>query len=103
MRGKGLADTALKTANSGYLTRRLVDIAQDMVVTELDCGTQEGIVMKPIIEGGDVVEPLRERVLGRVVAVDVYRPGGEDVVAPAGTLLDEAWVDVSGSCRESMR
>ncbi|HBR96922.1 MAG TPA: DNA-directed RNA polymerase subunit beta' [Gammaproteobacteria bacterium] len=91
---KGLADTALKTANSGYLTRRLVDIAQDMVVTEVDCGTTDGITMKPIIEGGDVVEPLRERVLGRVVAQDVYRPGGEDVVAPAGTLLDEHWVDV---------
>ena len=91
---KGLADTALKTANSGYLTRRLVDIAQDMVVTVYDCGTNEGLVMKPIIEGGDVVEPLRERVLGRAVAKDVYSPGGKDVVAPAGTLLDEAWVDV---------
>ncbi|MDO6460062.1 DNA-directed RNA polymerase subunit beta' [Granulosicoccaceae sp. 1_MG-2023] len=91
---KGLADTALKTANSGYLTRRLVDIAQDMVVTDFDCGTTAGISMKPIIEGGDVVEPLRERVLGRTVAQDVYRPGGEDVVAPAGTLLDEHWVEV---------
>ncbi len=90
---KGLADTALKTANSGYLTRRLVDIAQDMVVTFEDCGATDGIVMKPIIEGGDVVEPLRERVLGRVVAKDVYRPGGGDVVAPSGTLLDEAWVE----------
>jgi DNA-directed RNA polymerase subunit beta' len=89
---KGLADTALKTANSGYLTRRLVDVAQDMVVLETDCGTEQGLLMAPIIEGGDVVEPLRERVLGRVTAVDVYRPGSDDVVCPAGTLLDEGWV-----------
>ena len=68
---KGLADTALKTANSGYLTRRLVDVAQDLVVTEQDCGTEDGLLMTPLIEGGDVVEPLRERVLGRVVAEDV--------------------------------
>ncbi|MCH1926348.1 DNA-directed RNA polymerase subunit beta' [Shewanella sp. C32] len=88
---KGLADTALKTANSGYLTRRLVDVAQDLVVIEDDCGTHEGLVMKPLIEGGDVVEPLRERVLGRVVAEDVYYPGTEDVLAPRNTLLDEAW------------
>ena len=89
---KGLADTALKTANSGYLTRRLVDVAQDMVVTEDDCGTEHGILMQPIIEGGDVVEPLRERVLGRVAARDVKAPNGQ-VVAAAGTLLDESWVD----------
>ena len=63
---KGLADTALKTANSGYLTRRLVDVAQDVVITEVDCGTAKGLIMTPLIEGGDVVEPLRERVLGRV-------------------------------------
>ncbi|QSX33477.1 DNA-directed RNA polymerase subunit beta' [Shewanella avicenniae] len=88
---KGLADTALKTANSGYLTRRLVDVAQDLVVIEDDCGTHEGLVMKPLIEGGDVVEPLRERVLGRVVAEDVYYPGTEEVLAPRNTLLDEAW------------
>ena len=69
---KGLADTALKTANSGYLTRRLVDVAQDLVVTEHDCGTDEGLLMTPLIEGGDVVEPLGERILGRVVAEDVY-------------------------------
>jgi DNA-directed RNA polymerase subunit beta' len=74
---KGLADTALKTANSGYLTRRLVDVAQDMVITEDDCGTTEGLWMTPLIEGGDVVEPLRERVLGRVVAEDVIKPGTE--------------------------
>ena len=91
---KGLADTALKTANSGYLTRRLVDVAQDLVVTETDCGTTEGIVMTPLIEGGDVVEPLRERVLGRVLAVDAVRPGSDEVFIPAGTMLDEYWVEV---------
>ncbi|MBK1703205.1 DNA-directed RNA polymerase subunit beta' [Halochromatium glycolicum] len=89
---KGLADTALKTANSGYLTRRLVDVAQDMVVLEEDCGTEEGLRMTPIIEGGDVVEPLRERILGRVAAHDVYRPGTDEIVCEAGTLLDEGWV-----------
>merc|ERR1712000_791523 len=68
---KGLADTALKTANSGYLTRRLVDVAQDLVVTEHDCGTEEGLVMTPLIEGGDVVVALGDRILGRVVAKDV--------------------------------
>src|SRR6202023_876711 len=68
---KGLADTALKTANSGYLTRRLVDVAQDLVVTEIDCGTSNGLAMTPIVEGGDVVEGLGERVLGRVVSEDV--------------------------------
>ncbi|MGL6295118.1 MAG: DNA-directed RNA polymerase subunit beta', partial [Plesiomonas sp.] len=90
---KGLADTALKTANSGYLTRRLVDVAQDLVVIEDDCGTYEGLTMKPLIEGGDVVEPLRERVLGRVVAVDVMYPGTDNILAPRNTLLDEAWCD----------
>ncbi len=90
---KGLADTALKTANSGYLTRRLVDVAQDLVVTEQDCGTTKGLEMTPLIEGGDVVEPLRERVLGRVVAQDVTDPGSGEVLIPAGTLLDEQWVD----------
>ena len=90
---KGLADTALKTANSGYLTRRLVDVAQDLVVTEDDCGTANGVTMTPLIEGGDVVEPLGERVLGRVVAQDVLKPGTNDVLAPAGTLIDERWVE----------
>ncbi len=89
---KGLADTALKTANSGYLTRRLVDVAQDLVVTDVDCGTENGLLVTPIVEGGDVVEGLGERVLGRVVARDVPRPGTEEVLAPAGTLLDEKWV-----------
>ena len=87
---KGLADTALKTANSGYLTRRLVDVAQDLVVTEVDCGTTEGLTVTPLVEGGDVVEGLGERVLGRVVAEDVLRPGGKGaVLVEAGTLIDE--------------
>lgn len=90
---KGLADTALKTANSGYLTRRLVDVAQDVVITSYDCGTEQGLMMSPLIEGGDIVEPLRERVLGRVAAVDVYLPGSDEIVVKAGTLLDEKWVE----------
>ncbi|HSG03700.1 MAG TPA: DNA-directed RNA polymerase subunit beta' [Marinobacterium sp.] len=89
---KGLADTALKTANSGYLTRRLVDVAQDVVITEPDCGTDEGLVMQPLIEGGDIVVGLGDRVLGRVVARDVLNPKGNDVLIEAGTLMDEAWV-----------
>ncbi|GGC12069.1 DNA-directed RNA polymerase subunit beta' [Marinobacterium zhoushanense] len=89
---KGLADTALKTANSGYLTRRLVDVAQDVVITEHDCGTDKGLKVQPMIEGGDVVIPLGERVLGRVVAQDVLTPAGDDVLIPSGTLIDEAWV-----------
>ena len=86
---KGLADTALKTANSGYLTRRLVDVAQDLVVTDADCGTTTGLLMTPLVEGGDIVEPLRERVLGRATAVEVLAPGSDTVVLEAGTLLDE--------------
>ena len=89
---KGLADTALKTANSGYLTRRLVDVAQDLVVIEDDCGTEQGLEMLPIVEGGDVVEPLRERILGRVVAEDVYMADSDAVLCARGTLLDEKWV-----------
>ena len=92
---KGLADTALKTANSGYLTRRLVDVAQDLVVTEDDCGTQEGLLLTPMIEGGDVVVPLGDRVLGRVTAKDVFAPGDTDnAVLPAGTFLDEKHVAI---------
>lgn len=91
---KGLADTALKTANSGYLTRRLVDVAQDVVVTLVDCGTENGLVMSPYIEGGDVVEPLRERVLGRVLAEDVYDPKSSEIFIPKNTLLDERLVDL---------
>ena len=86
---KGLADTALKTANSGYLTRRLVDVAQDVVVVEPDCGTDKGIAMTPVIEGGDIIETLGDRVLGRIVAKDVVRPGGEEVLIPRGTFVDE--------------
>jgi DNA-directed RNA polymerase subunit beta' len=89
---KGLADTALKTANSGYLTRRLVDVAQDLVVTEVDCETNNGIEMSPIVEGGDVVEPLRQRVLGRVLAEPVLISGTDKIAFDAGTMLDEACV-----------
>jgi DNA-directed RNA polymerase subunit beta' len=91
---KGLADTALKTANSGYLTRRLVDVTQDLVVTEDDCGTSNGFAMKALVEGGEVVEALRERVLGRVTASDVLHPETQDVLFPAGFLLDEDAVDL---------
>jgi len=91
---KGLADTALKTANSGYLTRRLVDVAQDLVIAESDCGTQNGLTMMPIIEGGDVVEPLADRVLGRVAAIDVTDPAGNNILIPAGTMIDENLVTV---------
>jgi len=91
---KGLADTALKTANSGYLTRRLVDVSQDLVVTEEDCGTDEGLLMTPHIEGGDVVVPLGDRVLGRVTARDAFTPTDKDnAVVSAGTLLDEKTVE----------
>jgi DNA-directed RNA polymerase subunit beta' len=90
---KGLADTALKTANSGYLTRRLVDVTQDLVVTEDDCGTSNGFMMRALIEGGEVVEPLRERILGRVTASDVLHPDTQDVLLPAGTLLSEQEVE----------
>jgi DNA-directed RNA polymerase subunit beta' len=90
---KGLADTALKTANSGYLTRRLVDVAQDLVVTEVDCETKNGVEMVPLVEGGDIVEPLSERVLGRVLAEAVLIPGTDKVAFDAGTMLNEATVD----------
>src|SRR5690625_886690 len=90
---KGLADTALKTANSGYLTRRLVDVSQDLVVTTVDCGTDEGLLMSPVIEGGDVIETLGDRILGRVVARDVVRPESDEILVPAGTMIDEAWVE----------
>ena len=90
---KGLADTALKTANSGYLTRRLVDVSQDVVVVEEDCGTTQGVTVTPLIEGGDVVEPLRERVLGRVLLHDATHPNTNEVVIAAGTMLTEKLVD----------
>jgi DNA-directed RNA polymerase subunit beta' len=86
---KGLADTALKTANSGYLTRRLVDVAQDCIITEEDCGTQDGIQMAAVIDGADIVVSLGTRILGRTAAVDITDPGNGKVVVPAGTFLDE--------------
>ena len=90
---KGLADTALKTANSGYLTRRLVDVAQDLVITETDCKTDQGVTLQPIVEGGDVVEPLSERVLGRTTAEDILIPGSDEVLIKRNTLLDEEMVE----------
>ena len=91
---KGLADTALKTANSGYLTRRLVDVTQDLVITEDDCGTRNGFVVKALVEGGEVIEALRERILGRVVVDDLIDPETQESVIFAGTMLDEDLVDL---------
>ena len=91
---KGLADTALKTANSGYLTRRLVDVTQDLVVIEDDCGTQNGVTMKALIEGGEVIEALRERILGRVTVNDLVNPETDETVIEAGTLVDEDCCDL---------
>ena len=91
---KGLADTALKTANSGYLTRRLVDVTQDLVVTEDDCGTSNGALMRAIVEGGEVIESLRDRILGRTTAEEVLHPENRDVLFPAGQLLDEDMIEV---------
>jgi len=90
---KGLADTALKTANSGYLTRRLVDVTQDLVVNQQDCGTSNGTVMRAIVEGGEVIESLRDRILGRTVCEDVIHPENRAVLLTAGTLLDEDMLD----------
>ena len=90
---KGLADTALKTANSGYLTRRLVDVTQDLVVTEQDCGTHGGYLMRAIVEGGEVIESLRDRILGRTAAEDVLHPENRSVLAEAGAMLDEDLID----------
>jgi DNA-directed RNA polymerase subunit beta' len=91
---KGLADTALKTANSGYLTRRLVDVTQDLVVTENDCGTDNGMAMRALVEGGEVIESLRDRVLGRVTAIDVAHPETQVSLLGAGSMLDEDTLDV---------
>ena len=90
---KGLADTALKTANSGYLTRRLVDVAQDAIITEEDCGTTRGLMTAAVVEGGEVIAPLADRILGRTTAVDVLDPLSGEVVLPAGALIDEDAVD----------
>jgi DNA-directed RNA polymerase subunit beta' len=91
---KGLADTALKTANSGYLTRRLVDVTQDLVVIEEDCATHDGIAMRALIEGGEVIESLRDRILGRVTAIEVTHPETQATLLPAGEMLDEDALDV---------
>jgi DNA-directed RNA polymerase subunit beta' len=91
---KGLADTALKTANSGYLTRRLVDVTQDLVITEDDCGTANGFAVKALVEGGEVIEPLRERILGRVTGEDLVDPETQETVIFSGTMLDEDLVDL---------
>jgi DNA-directed RNA polymerase subunit beta' len=90
---KGLADTALKTANSGYLTRRLVDVTQDLVVTQEDCGTHDGSLMRAIVEGGEVIESLRDRILGRTAAEDVLHPETRAVLVPAGQMLDEDTIE----------
>ena len=90
---KGLADTALKTANSGYLTRRLVDVTQDLVVQEHDCGTDDGLFTKALIKGGEIVEPLGDRILGRVCAIDIINPENQEILYPAGTLLAEDEVE----------
>lgn len=95
---KGLADTALKTANSGYLTRRLVDVTQDLVVVEEDCGSQDFVIMKAVIEGGEVIEPLCDRILGRVIAVDIVNPDSHSVLYAAGTLLNEDEVERISQC-----
>jgi DNA-directed RNA polymerase subunit beta' len=91
---KGLADTALKTANSGYLTRRLVDVTQDLVVTTIDCGTDQGINTRALVEGGEVIESLRDRILGRVNASEVLHPENQLLLVPAGTMLDEDILDM---------
>ncbi|MFI4954418.1 MAG: DNA-directed RNA polymerase subunit beta' [Gammaproteobacteria bacterium] len=90
---KGLADTALKTANSGYLTRRLVDVAQDLVINEEDCGTEQGIVLRHLIQGGDIVEKLSERALGRVTSEDICMPTTGETLVPVDTLINEDWAE----------
>ncbi len=89
---KGLADTALKTANSGYLTRRLVDVAQDAVVTVTDCGSTDGIITVPLVEGGEVIEGIGERILGRVALEPVLHPNTDEVLVPPGVMIDEKYV-----------
>ncbi|MEI6558795.1 MAG: DNA-directed RNA polymerase subunit beta' [Rhodospirillaceae bacterium] len=91
---KGLADTALKTANSGYLTRRLVDVAQDAIIVEVDCGTKKGITVKAVIDGGEVISPLADRILGRSAAVDITDRITGEVIIPAGGLIEEAEVEL---------
>ena len=103
---KGLADTALKTANSGYLTRRLVDVAQDVVITESDCGSTDGIEVRPIVEGGEVIHPIGERVLGRITLEDIVNPTDESIIVPAGEEIvedDIHKIDDSGVERVAIR
>ena len=90
---KGLADTALKTANSGYLTRRLVDVAQDCIIYEEDCGTSRGLTMRAVVDGGDVIEPLSERVLGRTALDDIVDPLNGTVISKSGSLIDEVAIE----------
>src|SRR5207237_5047482 len=90
---KGLADTALKTANSGYLTRRLVDVAQDAIITEEDCGTTRGLMTSAVVDGGEIIAPLADRILGRTAAVDLLDPLSGEVVLLPGSLIDEDAVD----------
>ena len=96
---KGLADTALKTANSGYLTRRLVDVAQDAIIITEDCGTDRGLTMEPIVDAGQIVASIGQRVLGRTTADDVFHPLTGDLIAAKGTLLEEKHVDVIEEAR----
>src|SRR6185312_854862 len=91
---KGLADTALKTANSGYLTRRLVDVAQDCIINEEDCGTTRGITLRAVVEGGDVLVSLGQRILGRSSAEDIKDPGTGEIIIPADTYLDEDMIEI---------
>ena len=89
---KGLADTALKTANSGYLTRRLVDVAQDAIITEYDCGTMDGLIIGALVEGGEIIEALGERILGRVALDDIHDPVTGEVLVRANEEIDEGKV-----------
>ncbi len=91
---KGLADTALKTANSGYLTRRLVDVAQDVVITETNCGTERGIIVRPVVDGGNVIVSIGERILGRTIQEDIVHPETGEVLIKRGKLIDENDVEV---------
>ncbi len=91
---KGLADTALKTANSGYLTRRLVDVAQDVVITETNCGTERGIIVRPVVDGGNVIVSIGERILGRTIQEDIVHPESGEVLVKRGKLIDENDVEI---------
>src|SRR5260370_38809712 len=103
---KGLADTALKTASPGYLTRRLVDVAEDSIITEHDCGTLDGIEMTPLVEGGEIIEGLGDRVLGRVALEDIVDPFTGQVLVGANEMIDEekvTLIEESGLERVSIR